>query len=232
MGVDDRRDAVLLGDLVDQVVDDDRGLRVEARVGLVAEQVTRVEHDGAGNGHAFDHSARQLGGIEVVGVFQPHALQAEIHTFHLLFLALRGEEVERQLDVLLDGRRVEQRPALENHADVLADGAPLAEIETREIRIVVPHVARIGFMQPYQRFQQHGLARTAAPDDEVGLPGQELDRDVVEHHAPVERFGDVLGTYHISRTCVRIRLKIMITTELATTARVEAAPTSSELPLA
>ena len=35
--------------------------------------------DGAGNGHAFDHSARQLGGIEVVGVFQPHALQAEIH---------------------------------------------------------------------------------------------------------------------------------------------------------
>ena len=36
VGVDDRRDAVLLGDLVDQVVDDDRGLRVESRVGFVA----------------------------------------------------------------------------------------------------------------------------------------------------------------------------------------------------
>ena len=39
--VDDRRDVVLARDFVDQVVDDDRGLRVEARVGLVAEQVTR-----------------------------------------------------------------------------------------------------------------------------------------------------------------------------------------------
>ena len=37
---------------------------------------------------------------------------------------------------------------------------------------------------------------------------------------------------HISRIWVRIKLKIMMTIELATTALVEAAPTSSELPLA
>ena len=87
-------------------------------------------------------------------------------------------------------------------------------------------------MESHQRLQQHGLARTAAADDQVGPSGLEFDRNIVEHHATVERFGDMFGAYHMSRTCVSIRLKIMITTELTTTARVEAAPTSSELPLA
>ena len=198
--VDDRRDVVLLRDLVDQVVDDDRGLRVEARVGFVAEQVAWIEHDGPRDGHALDHAARQLGRVEAVGVLEPHALQAEVHALHLLALALRGEEVERQLDILLDGRGVEQRPALEDHADVLADGLALAEAQRREVHVVVPHVARVGFVQPDERLEQHGLARAAASDDEIRLAGLELDRDVVEHDPAVERLDDVFGTYHISST--------------------------------
>ena len=194
MRVDDRRDVVLLRDLVDQVVDDDRGLRIEARVGFVAEQVARIEHDGPRDGHALDHAARQLGRVEA------DTLQAEVHALHLLALALRGEEVERQLDILLDGRGVEQRPALEDHADVLADGLALAEAQRREIHVVVPHVARVGFVQPDERLEQHGLARAAASDDEVRLAGLELDRDVVEHDPAVERLDDVFGTYHISST--------------------------------
>lgn len=89
-------------------------------LGFVAEEVARIEYDGAGDGHTLDHAARQFGRIEVVGLFQPHSLKAEIHTLHLLLLALRGEEVQRQFDVLLDGRRVQQRPALKDHADILA----------------------------------------------------------------------------------------------------------------
>ena len=230
--IDDRRDAVLLGDLVDQVIDDDRGLRVEARVGLVAEQIARVHDDGPGDGHPLDHAARQLGRVEAVGVLEPHALQAEVHPLHLLAFALRGKEVERQLDVLLDGRAVEQRPALEDHPDVLADRLALAEAQPREVHVVVPDVARIGLVQPHEGLQQHGLARAAAPDDQIGLPGLELDRDIVEDRASVERLDDMFGSYHINSTCVRIRSKSRITIELATTARVDAAPTSSELPRA
>ena len=207
-------------------------MTTEARVGLVAEKVAGIHHDGAGDGHAFDHTARQLGRIEAVGVLEAHALEAEIHALHLLLRALRREEVQRQPDILLDGRRVEQRPTLEDHADILADGLAVAESELREIDVVVPHVARIGFVQPHEGFQQHGLSRAAAADDEVGLPGLEFHRDIVEHHAPVERFDDMFGTYHISRTCVRMRSKSRITTQLATTARVDAAPTSIELPRA
>ena len=95
---------VLLGDLVDQVVDDDRSLRIEARVGLVAEEVAGVHHDGAGDGHALDHAARQFGRIEAIGIFEAHALKAEVHALHLLLRALRRKEVQRQPDILLDGR--------------------------------------------------------------------------------------------------------------------------------
>ena len=232
MRIDDRRDAVFPRDFVNQVVDHDRGLRVQPRVGLVAEQVAGIHHDRAGDGHALDHAARQLGRIEPVGILEPHALEAEVHALHLLALALRGEQVERQLDVLLDRRGVEQRPALEDHAYILADLLALAESQPREVHFVVPHVARIGFVQSHECLQQHGLARTAAADDEVRLAGLEFDRNVVEHPAAVERLDDVFGAYHISSTCVRIRSKSRITTEQATTARVEAVPTSSELPLA
>ena len=49
VGVDDRGDAVFLGDLVDQVVDHDRSLGVEARVGFVAEEVFGIQYDGPGD---------------------------------------------------------------------------------------------------------------------------------------------------------------------------------------
>lgn len=81
-------------------------------------------------------------------------------------------------------------------------------------------------MQPYQRFQQHGFARTAAPDDEVGLPGQ----NSIEMSSSTTRLSNDLrmcSARIISAGLAAIRLKIMITTELATTAMgVEAAPTS------
>ena len=230
--VDDRRDAVLLGDLVDEVVDNDRRLRIEARVGFVAEQVARIHDDGPRDGHALDHAARQLGRVETVGVLEPHALQAEVDALALLGRRLPGEEVERQADVLLDRGGVEQRPALKDHADILAHGLAVAEPQPREVDVVVPHVARIGFVQPHERLEQHGLARAAATDDQVRLAGFEGDRNVVEHHPAVERLDDMFGPDHMSRIWVRMRSKSRITTQQVTTARVDAAPTSSELPRA
>ena len=43
MSVDDGGDVVLNGDIVDEVVDDNRSLRVESRVRLVAEEVLRIK---------------------------------------------------------------------------------------------------------------------------------------------------------------------------------------------
>lgn len=205
---------------------------VEARVGFVAEEVFGIQYDGPGDSRTLDHTARQFCGVEVIGSVEPHALEAEIDPFHLLLFALLGEEVERKLDVLLDGRGVEQRTALEEHADIAADRLSLLESEGREVDVVVPDTAGIDFVQAHQTFEQHRLARAALADHQVGRAGVEFDADVVENDASVEGFRDMVCLDQISRIWVRIKLKIMMTIELATTALVEAAPTSSELPLA
>ncbi len=232
VGVDDGRNAVFLRDTVYQIIYHDGGLRIEARIRLVAKQVARIEHNGPRNGNTLDHTARQFCGKALVGILQPDALQTEIDPLQFFRLGLLRKEIERQFHVLLDGRTVQQRPALKDHADVLADGLAFAESQLREIDLVVPHIAAVGLVQADQRFEQHRFARAAAADDEVRFAGLELDRHVVEHRAPVERFDDMFGAYHISSNWVSIRLKIMMTTELTTTARVDAAPTSNELPLA
>ena len=78
VGVDYGRHLILHGDVVDQVVDQKRRLRVEARVGLVAEEVLGVERDGAGYGGSLHHAAADLGGVEVARLRQVDSLEAEL----------------------------------------------------------------------------------------------------------------------------------------------------------
>ena len=46
--------------LGEELVDDERGLRVEAGVGLVAEEILRIHDDGAGDGDTLLHTSRNL----------------------------------------------------------------------------------------------------------------------------------------------------------------------------
>ena len=195
--VDDRGDVVLLGDLLDQVVDHHRGHRVEARIGLVAEEGFGVHHDRACDGYALDHTAAQLGGVEVVHILEVDPLQAKIHAFAFLFRALVGEQVERQAHVLFDRGGVEQCAALEDHADLLADRLALGEREGGVTDVVVIDLPAVDRVEPDQRFEQHGFARSALADDQVRDAGRELGRNVVEYDAPVEGFYDVFGSDHV-----------------------------------
>ena len=232
VGIDYRGYVILLGNVADQIVDDHRRLRVETRVGLVAEQIARIEHYGARYGHALYHAAAELRRIETVGARQLHAVQTELHALHFFRLRAGGKQIERQLDILHHGRRVEQRSPLKYHSYILAYGLALLEAERRIAYVVVIYRTRVYRMQPHERLQQHGLARAAAAYDKIGFARIERNGYVVEHGAAVERLRYVFGLYHVSRICVNIRLNIMMTIELATTARVEARPTSSELPSA
>ena len=81
VGVDNGGDVVLLGDVVNELVDADGGLRVQTRVGFVAEEVFGLEGNGAGYGNALLHTARQFAGHLEKGILEPHAIEAELHTF-------------------------------------------------------------------------------------------------------------------------------------------------------
>ena len=86
MCVDDSRHFVFGGDIVDQVVDNQRSLGVQAGVRFVTEQIFRVQGDGAGNSGTFHHTAADLRRIEVAGFRQVHTIQTELGTFQAVFV--------------------------------------------------------------------------------------------------------------------------------------------------
>ena len=150
----------------------------------------------------------------------------------LLALAHIREEVERQTHILPHGRGVEQRTALKYHAYVLAYRLTLLEAKVGIADIVEEYLSRVHLVQADKRFQKHGLSRATTTDDKIGLSRVELHGDIFEYGAAFEGLDEVVSSYHTRIICVRIRSNIIIVIELATTARVEARPTSNELPLA
>ena len=76
VGVDYGRDAIFVGDIVEEFVDKNRGAGVETGVGFVAEQVAGIEGDGACDGHAFLHTAGDFRGIFLLGALEVHSSQA------------------------------------------------------------------------------------------------------------------------------------------------------------
>ena len=67
MGIDHGRNVVFLGDVVDELVDEDAGLRIESRVWFVAEQILRVQGDGTRNGNTLLHATRKLTRVLIEG---------------------------------------------------------------------------------------------------------------------------------------------------------------------
>ena len=75
MRIDDGRDIVLLRELVDELVDDRRGLGVKTGVWLVAEELFWIECQSAGDGSTLHHPTTDLSGILLRGFGQTDTLQ-------------------------------------------------------------------------------------------------------------------------------------------------------------
>ena len=133
----------------------------------------------------------------MVDVFEVDPPEAEGDAVPFLVFGHRREQVERQPDVLLDVRRVEQGAPLEDHAHLLADGLFLLERQLAEAGVVVIDRPAVDLVEADQRFEQDGLARPAAADDQVGDARRKFGRDVVQNDASVEGFYDVFGSDHI-----------------------------------
>ena len=158
VGVDDGGDVELVSDFKDQLVDEEGSFGVEAGVGFVAEEVLGVAGDGAGDGGAFLHTAAQFGREQVVGAFEVHPFQAEVHAVDFFAPALGGEHREREHHVFLDGHRVEQGGALEHHPHFGADGLLFLVGEMVEIPSVIENFALFRSQQADKVLHHHGLA--------------------------------------------------------------------------
>ena len=206
VSVDYRSGVELVGDLGDEFVDEQGSLGVEAGVGLVEKEVAGIAGEGACYSGTFLHTAAQLRRIKFVHPFQINAFQAEIGTVEFFALALFGEHVQREGDILLNGHGVEQRGTLEHHPHFLAEQQFVLFRQVVEFAAAVENFALLGRVQPHQALHQHRLARPGPPDDEVHLALFELRVDAEKHLLLAEIFGNVSNGYHLDQLLMRLGL--------------------------
>ena len=132
---------------------------IEVGQGLIKQQHIRLQHQGAGQGHALLLAARQLAGQALVKVNQAHILQGVQrpgtrirlgHTGHLQAIAHVLDHVHVR----------EQGVALKHHADIALGGAQRGDI-------FAPHddPARRGRLQPGNHAQRGGFAAAGRPQN-------------------------------------------------------------------
>ncbi len=206
VGVDHGGGVEFVGDFGDELVDEQRGFGIEAGVGLVEEEVLGITGQRTGDGGAFLHTTAQLRRIEFVYPFQIHAFQAEVGTVEFFALALFGEHVQREGDILLNGHGVEQRGTLEHHPHFLAEQQFVLFRQVVEFAAAVENFALLGRVQPHQALHQHRLARAGAPDDQVHLALLELRVNAEKHLLLAEILGNVSNCYHLDQLLMRLGL--------------------------
>ena len=107
VGVDNGGDTLLVSDVADEAVDDTRRYRVEARVGLVAEEVAGFQGDGSGDSYTFLHATTEFGGHLAFSIYQAHAVETEAGTTKLLIVGLGGKHLQGEEYIVEHVHRVE-----------------------------------------------------------------------------------------------------------------------------
>ena len=144
--------------IANEVVNDNRRLRIKTGVRLVAEKVLRVHGNGPCDSHALLHASTEFGGVFAARRRQFHAFQTHGSALaHLLFRRFT-EHAKGEHDILFHRHAVEQCAALEEHSDFLSNRLALLPIHGCEISAVVGDVPFIGFQQSDRAFGQHTFA--------------------------------------------------------------------------
>ena len=176
----------------------ERRLGVQSGVGLVAEEVFGIEHDGAGYRHTLLHTSRDFVGILVGCLHQVDTVKAFLGTAHAVGVVERGKHIEWELHIVSHRHRVKECGALENHTHLTAHHHLLALGHAHEVAPVVEHLSRGWVQQSHEVLHQHRLARTALADDEVGLAGLKAGIDATQYGLVAKGLGKIFDFYHIN----------------------------------
>ena len=137
MGIDEGGHIVLTGNVLYQFINDERRLGVQAGIGFIAEQILRVQGNGACDGNSFLHTATDFTGEFIFRFNKVYALQAKHGTARAVAQGIRAEHVEGEHNVVQYRHRVEQGGALEYHPHFAAQGFLFFLSHGKEIAVVV-----------------------------------------------------------------------------------------------
>src|SRR5213080_3123936 len=172
---DDRRHAEAGIQGGDEVVELRGGDRIEAGRWLVEEQQRRVERQRARDPGAFLHAARDLRREVVLEALESN--QAELRPddrVDRVAVELRPLR-QRELDVLREGHRAEERPRLEE--DAVARGSLARRGCARDADRAVQ-----GRLEADQRAEQGRLPAPAPAQDGEHVAARHREVEVLEHH--------------------------------------------------
>jgi hypothetical protein len=175
----------------DQVVDDVGYDRIESGGRFVEEVDLGFAGDGACQRHALLHATAQLRGEQLADLgSQPDI--AELVDRHLARLLGRHAVALDRAEghVLPDAQRIEQRAALEQHAELAHDLAAAVIAEIDGLHAVDRDRAVVGLHQAEDAFQQHRLAGARAADHHHRFARRDVEVDAAQHLLRSEGLGD------------------------------------------
>ena len=175
-----------MGNLLEQLHDLHRGLRVQRAGRLVGQQDLRVVHQRPRDGHALHLAAGHLIRLLAQLVAQSDALQRAPGA-GAAFAAGDARERQRQLHVLQDRLMRDQVIALEHEADgVVAVGIPVPVAELARGAALDQQVSGCILIQPADDVQERRLAAARRPEHRDKFlfpeiqcdPAQRVDRGI------------------------------------------------------
>ncbi len=175
-----------------EAVEGRRRDRVEAGSRLVEEQDGGIEGEGPRQRRALGHAAGELGRVLGRRVLRAEPDHPDAQQREVLQHGLGHREVlaDRQLDVLGDRQRGEQRAALEHDAVAPLDREQLAIRLPRDLHALDADRARHRLLQAEHRAQQHRLAAARAADDAEHLARLDVEVEAVMHDLAAEAVDD------------------------------------------
>src|SRR6185312_6133327 len=185
----DRGRAEILDAFDDEIVDYIAHDRIEAGGRLVEDDDLGLGGDGAGEANALLHAARQLGWTQLAD-FGAKPDRAELFQRDVFgYAAIHAAALDQaESDILPDAQRIEQRRALEQHAEFLHQRFAMAARQRRDFLSVDLDRAGIGIDQAEDAFDGDGFARARAADDDDAFLMADIEIDTVEHGLAPEGF--------------------------------------------
>jgi hypothetical protein len=130
---------------------------------------------------------------------------------------------QRKGDVVEAAHRVEERPELEDHPELLADRDELPVVERDDVHAVDLDAPRIGLFQAEQLPREHALAGARAADHDVDAASLDVEVHPAQHRdtavaldeptdSDVDRIGARLGRGRLVRGRAAHRTNIAVTT--------------------
>src|SRR5690242_19039840 len=166
------------------------GARVEVAGGLVGQDHRRIVDECARDGHALLLAARELAGVMVLTLGQPHVGQPLARPPAPLAHGHAAVE-QGQLDVLQRARARQQVELLEDEADLgIADPGQLVTAEARHVVAAQPVAAARRRVETAEQVHERRLAGARGPHHRAELAGFDGDG-----HAP--QGVDHVGPEHV-----------------------------------